>query len=162
MEAEKKSTIVKLVVSILIPQVTGGIGALLTEPSIGSWYAGLNKPSFNPPNWIFGPVWTVLYLMMGIALYLVWKTGLARRDTKVAVAAFTVQLTLNLAWSFLFFFLKMPLAAFIGIILLWLAITATMASFARVSRPAGILLLPYLLWVSFAAVLNYFLWQLNR
>ncbi len=161
MEAEKKSNIIRLIASILIPQAIGGIGALLTGPAIGSWYAGLNKPSFNPPNWIFGPVWTALYLMMGIALYLVWKNGLSKKETKAAVAVFSVQLLLNLAWSYLFFYLHMPFAAFVDIILLWIAIAATMAAFVRIARPACILLVPYLLWVSFAAVLNFFLWQLN-
>ncbi len=161
MEAKRKSNIIKLIVSIIIPQIIGGIGALMTEPSIGSWYAGLTKPSFNPPNWIFGPVWTALFLMMGIALFLVWKNGLSGKEAKTAVAVFGIQLFLNLAWSFLFFFLHMPLAAFIEIIILWAAIAATLALFMRISRAAGLLLVPYLLWVSFAAVLNFFLWRLN-
>ncbi|HOT44130.1 MAG TPA: tryptophan-rich sensory protein [Spirochaetota bacterium] len=161
METGKRSNIFKLIASIIIPQAAGGIGALMTEPSVGSWYSGLNKPSFNPPDWIFGPVWTALYLMMGIALYLVWKKGLSHKETRAAVAAFGVQLFLNLAWSFLFFYLHMPFAAFIEIILLWFAIAATMAAFARVSRAACRLLVPYLLWVSFASVLNFFLWRLN-
>jgi translocator protein len=162
MEADRKSNIMKLVASIIIPQAIGGIGALLTMPSIEAWYAGLNKPSFNPPNWIFGPVWTVLFLMMGIALFLVWKNGLSGKEAKTAVAVFGIQLFLNLSWSFLFFFLHLPLAAFIEIIILWTAIGATLALFTRLSRTAGLLLVPYFLWVSFAAVLNFFLWWLNR
>lgn len=161
MEAGKRSNMVRLIASIIIPQAVGGIGALMTEPSVRSWYAGLNKPSFNPPDWIFGPVWTALYLMMGIALYLVWRKGLSRKEPRTAVAAFGVQLFLNLAWSFLFFYLHLPFAAFIEIILLWIAIAATMAAFARVSRAACWLMVPYLLWVSFASVLNFFLWRLN-
>ncbi|MBP7738577.1 MAG: tryptophan-rich sensory protein [Spirochaetes bacterium] len=161
MEADKKPVIIRLIISILIPQATGAIGGFLTAPAIGSWYAALNKPSFNPPDWIFGPVWTALYLMMGIALFLVWKNGLSRREAKLAVTAFGVQLALNLAWSYLFFYLHSPFGAFVEIIALWLAIAATLAFFMRISRAAGLLLVPYILWVSFAAVLNFFLWRLN-
>lgn len=162
MGTEQRKRTAKLIASILIPQIIGVIGALFTMPSIGSWYAGLNKPSFNPPNWIFGPVWTALYLMMGIALYLVWKKGLNRRDIGRALAAFTAQLVLNLAWTFIFFFMKTPLAAFIEIIILWIAIAVAMALFFRISRTAGLLLVPYILWVSYAALLNFMLWHLNR
>jgi len=161
MEANRKHLIIMFIASILIPQAIGALGGLLTAPSIGSWYAGLNKPSFNPPDWIFGPVWTALYLMMGIALFLVWKNGLSRKETKQAVVAFFIQLALNLAWSYLFFYLHSPFRAFIDIIALWIAIAATLAAFLKVSRAAGILLVPYLLWVSFAAVLNFFIWRLN-
>ncbi|HNW30573.1 MAG TPA: tryptophan-rich sensory protein [Spirochaetota bacterium] len=161
MKAGKRSNVFRLIASVIIPQAVGGIGALMTEPSVRSWYAGLAKPAFNPPDWIFGPVWTALYLMMGIALYLVWKKGLSGKEARIAVTAFGIQLFLNLAWSFLFFYLRMPFAAFIEIILLWIAIAATMAAFARVSLAACCLLVPYLLWVSFASVLNFFLWRLN-
>ena len=152
----------KLITSIIIPQSIGIIGALFTIPSIGTWYAGLNKPSFNPPNWIFGPVWTVLYLLMGIALYLVWKKGLARYDARQALAAFAAQLVLNLAWTFFFFFMNIPLAAFVEIIILWISIAVTARLFFRVSRTAGLLLIPYIMWVSYAALLNFMLWHLNR
>ncbi len=161
MEANRKTLIIMFIASILIPQVIGALGGLLTAPSIGSWYTALNKPSFNPPDWIFGPVWTALYLMMGIALFLVWKNGLSRKEIIQAVAVFFVQLALNLAWSYLFFYLHSPFWAFIEIIALWLAIAATLACFVRISRSAGLLLVPYLLWVSFAVVLNFFLWRMN-
>ncbi len=161
METNRKKLVIIFIASLLIPQAIGALGGLLTAPSIGSWYAALNKPSINPPDWIFGPVWTALYLMMGIALFLVWKNGLSRREVKMAVAAFGVQLALNLAWSYLFFYLHSPFGAFVEIMALWLAIAATLATFLKVSRAAGLLLVPYILWVSFAAVLNFFIWRLN-
>jgi translocator protein len=161
MEKIKKSNIIKFIICLLIPQAVGGIGSLFTMTSVSTWFAGLNKPSFNPPGWIFGPVWTILYLMMGIALFLVWKHGFQRQDVRCAVGLFSIQLTLNLAWTFLFFYLKMPLAAFVEIIILWISILITTIAFIRISKTAGILLVPYLLWVSFASVLNFFLWRLN-
>jgi benzodiazapine receptor len=161
MDKTKKSNIVKLIISLVLPQAIGGIGSIFTMTSVSTWYVGLNKPSFNPPNWIFGPVWTILYLMMGIALYLVWKQGIQRQNVKCAVGLFTVQLTLNLTWTFLFFYLKMPFVAFIEIVILWISILITIIAFVRISRPTGLLLVPYLLWVSFASVLNFFLWRLN-
>ncbi len=158
---KKQSTLIRLIASILIPQAAGGIGSLFTMASIPTWYAALNKPSFNPPNWIFAPVWTLLFLMMGIALAFIWKEGLSRREVKIALTFFMIQLFMNVLWSFLFFYLKMYFAAFIEIIILWFGILITLVSFYRISRIAGYLLVPYLLWVSFAIVLNFFLWQLN-
>jgi translocator protein len=128
---------------------------------VRTWYAGLNKPSFNPPGWIFGPVWTTLYIIMGIALYLVWRNSLVDKKTKIAVVLFSIQMALNLLWSILFFGMHNPLAGLIDIALLWTLILATMIAFYRISRPAGLLLVPYFLWVSFASVLNYMLWSLN-
>jgi len=126
----------------------------------GPWYQQLAKPSFTPPDWIFGPVWTILYLMMGVAAWLVWRNkGFA--GAAPALSLFVVQLALNALWSFIFFGLKQPGLAFGEILLLWLAILGTLVAFWRLAPAAGLLLAPYLLWVSFAALLNFSLWRLN-
>ena len=149
-----------LVVSILICFAAAGIGSLATTPQIPGWYANLAKPTWTPPGWIFGPVWTLLYLMMAVAAWLVWrKAGFA--SAKLPLALFGIQLALNSLWSVLFFGLQNPGAAAVEIILLWAAILATMITFWRRSRVAGGLLTPYLAWVSFAAVLNVAIWRMN-
>jgi len=126
----------------------------------GAWYASLNKPSWNPPSWLFGPVWTVLYAAMAVAAWLVWRRGgLARQ--RGALGLFLLQLALNAAWSPVFFGMQRMGLALVVMMLLWAAIAATMVAFFRVSRGAGWLLVPYLAWVSFAAVLNFTLWRLN-
>jgi translocator protein len=126
--------------------------------SPGDWYAGLDKPAWNPPGWLFGPVWTVLYAAMGVSAWLVWRCG---RDSRSALAPFFVQLALNAAWTPVFFGMHEMGWAFAVILALWLAIAVTIAVFARHSRPAALLLLPYLAWVTFAAALNFSLWRLN-
>ncbi len=126
----------------------------------GDWYAALRKPSWNPPNWIFGPAWTALYMMMAVAAWLVWRQGGWNQQRK-PLLLFLAQLTLNAAWTPLFFGLRRPDVAFAEIVLLWLAIAATLLAFRSVSRPAAWLLAPYLAWVSFAAALNFTLWRLN-
>jgi tryptophan-rich sensory protein len=148
-----------IVLAILIALCFGiaGLGGLATNPNIPNWYAGLAKPSWTPPGWIFGPVWSLLYLCMAIAAWLVWRRG----NAKVPMVLFGVQLTLNAAWSWLFFGLHSPFAAFVDVVLLWLAIAATTVVFWRRSTPAGLLFLPYLAWVSFASVLNFAIWRLN-
>ncbi len=151
----------KLLVSILACQVAGGIGAIFTAQSVSNWYAALNRPYFSPPNWIFAPVWTILYLLMGLSLYLVWKKGLENKQVKTGVMVFLFQLFLNSLWSFLFFGLQSSFYAFIGIIFLWLAILITIIIFSKISKKAAYLLLPYIIWVSFAALLNFNIWQLN-
>jgi tryptophan-rich sensory protein len=151
----------KLIISILICQLAGILGSFFTAPAITTWYATINKPAFNPPNWIFAPVWTLLFLLMGISLYLIWEKGLENEKVKKAIFYFAIQLLLNIGWSFLFFGLRSPLAGFLEIIILWLAILMTIIKFYRISKPAGLLLLPYILWVSFAAFLNFSVWQLN-
>ena len=138
----------------------GAVGGIVTASSVDTWYPGLNKPAWNPPDSVFGPVWTLLYLMMAVAAWLVWRRRGAA-DVRAAMTLFAVQLGLNAAWSVLFFGLRRPGLAAVEIVLLWLAIVATMALFARVSRPAGWLLVPYLGWVSFAAALNIAIWRLN-
>jgi tryptophan-rich sensory protein len=153
--------ILKLIGSIMICQLAGFIGSLFTTPAIPTWYKTLAKPSFTPPNSIFSPVWITLFLLMGISLFLVWQKNQKDRKVKIALLFFAVQLVLNTFWSILFFGLKSPLWAFLEIILLWLAILLTIIKFFKVSKPAGYLLLPYILWVSFAAFLNFYLWRLN-
>lgn len=149
-----------LIASFLICFGASAIGAIFTTPSIDGWYATLNRPSYAPPNWIFGPVWTLLYAMMAVAVWMVWKTEVTR-FRRVSLVLFLVQLILNVLWSGLFFGLQNPFLAFWEILLLWGLILATTISFSRVSKPASGLMIPYLLWVSFAAVLNYGFWTLN-
>jgi benzodiazapine receptor len=161
MQRSKIGEILILFSSIIICQLAGIIGSVFTTPAIPRWYANINKPSFNPPNWVFAPVWTTLYLLMGIALFLVLRKGLNEKDIKIAIAVFVFQLVLNSLWSFLFFGLESPFAAFIEIIFLWAAILISIILFFRISGVAGALLIPYILWVSFASVLNFSIWRLN-
>lgn len=153
--------ILKLLVSILLCEAAGIIGSVFTFPAIQGWYASINKPFFVPPNWVFAPAWTLLFLLMGISLYFSWEHGFKEKKAKIAGSLFAVQLILNIFWSVLFFGLQNPLAAFIEIIFLWLAILATILAFWKISKKAALLLLPYLAWVSFASLLNYFVWILN-
>lgn len=155
------SNVIKLVVAIGISELAGIIGSVFTAPAIPAWYAGLARPDFAPPNWVFGPVWTTLFALMGIAAFLVWQKGLDRREVKIALGLFLGQLVLNTVWSVIFFGLQNPGAAFVEIIFLWLAILATMIAFAKISKTAAWLLVPYILWVSFAGYLNYSIWILN-
>ena len=151
----------KVVISIFVAELAGIVGAGFTAPSIAGWYASLVKPELNPPAWVFGPVWTTLYALMGIAAFLVWRKGWARRDVKIALGIFVVQLILNTLWSVIFFGLHSAGGALIEIILLWLAILFTIVTFAKISKTCVWLLLPYILWVGFAAYLNYMIWVLN-
>ncbi len=137
-----------------------GIGSALTTSSLTDWYPTLAKPSFNPPNWIFGPVWTVLYLMMAVAGWLAWRVGPPPSAT-IVWTAYVTQLALNTAWSGIFFYLHSPGWACLELMLLWLAIVTTMVLFYRRSSVAAWMLFPYLAWVSFAGVLNFSIWQLN-
>jgi len=157
----KKGDALKLVVSILVCQLAGVIGGLFTASSVDTWYATLIKPAFNPPNWLFSPVWITLYALMGVALFLVWRQRLQTEGVKIALIVFGLQLTLNTLWSLLFFGLKVPLPAFIEIVILWCLILITILKFKKISRLAWLFLVPYLLWVGFATVLNFFLWYLN-
>lgn len=149
------------IISILIAQAAGAIGSIFTVSSVGGWYTTLAKPELNPPAWVFGPVWTTLYTLMGIAAYLVWRK-IDAPGAKLALTLYVVQLALNALWSILFFGLHSPGGALVEIVFLWLAIVATIVAFARVSRLAAWLLAPYILWVSFAAYLNYAIWMLNQ
>ncbi|MBN2250633.1 MAG: tryptophan-rich sensory protein [Candidatus Altiarchaeota archaeon] len=151
----------KLSIAILACLAAGFIGSIFTAEAIPTWYASINKPELSPPNWVFAPVWSTLYVLMGVSAYLVWKKGLGSRGVKTALLAFVIQLALNAAWSFIFFGMRNPFLAFVEIIALWVSIAATILLFYRISRPASYLLVPYIVWVSFAAYLNYAIWQLN-
>lgn len=150
-----------LLYSLIICQLAGIIGSFFTSSSIPTWYAALEKPSFNPPNWVFAPVWTTLFVLMGISLYLIWNKGLKAKEVKTALTFFGIQLALNVLWSIIFFGLKSPLYAFVEIIILWIAILLTILKFYKISKVAAYLLIPYILWVSFAAVLNFLIFTLN-
>ena len=154
--------ILKLVASILICQAAGFVGSFFTSPAIPGWYAGIDKPSFTPPNWVFAPVWTALYVLMGVALFLVWRKGMDAPGVKVAVVVFVIQLILNAVWTPAFFGLRSPLAGLFIIAFMWVAILLTIIKFFPISRPAALLLIPYIAWVSFATVLNAYLYALNR
>jgi tryptophan-rich sensory protein len=156
------NTTVKLVISLSVPLAVGGLSGFATARGVATWYPTLIKPPFNPPAWVFGPVWTVLYIMMGAAAFLVWRQGLTSEGVKPALTVFAIQLSLNGLWSILFFGMQAPGWALIEICALWLAIIATVVLFRRVSPAAGTLMLPYWAWVSFATVLNASLWWLNR
>ena len=153
--------ILRLALAILLCQAAGIIGSFFTVAAIPTWYAALNKPSFNPPAWLFGPVWIGLYTLMGVAFFLTWRLGREKPGVNKALTFFAVQLILNTVWTPLFFGLKLPGLAFAEIILLWIVIVLTLVQFYKLSKTAGLLLVPYILWVSFAAVLNFSLWVLN-
>lgn len=149
-----------LIVFIAICLGAGGLGAIATTPEIDGWYKTIQKPTWNPPGYVFGPVWTMLYVMMAIAAWLVWKPA-GFKAAKTPLTLFAVQLVLNVAWSWIFFHFHQPGWAFAEIVCLWLAIGATTIAFFKNSKTAGWLMVPYLMWVSFASVLNFAIWQLN-
>ena len=153
---------IKLIVSLLVCQLTGAIGSMFTRTAISQWYVLLQKPSFTPPSGVFAPAWIFLYLLMGLAFFLIWRQGIDNRYAKHTVIFFIGQLILNGLWSILFFGLRSPLAGLVDILLLWVLIVITTFRFYRISRTAGLLMLPYIAWVSFAAVLNGSIWLLNR
>jgi benzodiazapine receptor len=154
--------IIKLIVSIIACEGAGGIGSFFTRKAITTWYAGLKKPAFTPPNSVFGPVWITLYALMAVAVFFVWRDGLAQEGVRVAFIAFWVQLVLNVLWSVVFFRRRSILGGMVVILVLWAAILVTMIKFFGVSNVAGSLLIPYLVWVSIAANLNVRIWMLNR
>lgn len=152
----------KFIIAIVAVELAGIIGAVFTMPAIGGWYATLNRPVLNPPNWIFGPVWTTLYFLMGVAIWLIWaNTAVNSKEKKKAFIIFALQLALNVLWSIIFFGWHNPGLAFFELILLWLSILWTIFVFYKISRPAAWLLLPYIIWVSFAGYLNCAIWLLN-
>lgn len=164
----------KLIISIVISEFAGIIGSVFTSTSVAGWYSGIIKPALNPPAWVFGPVWTTLYALMGISLFLIWSSydeasEDKKKRIKIALILFGVQLALNTLWSIIFFGstsltingLNNIGIAFIEIILLWFAILATIVAFYKISKPAAWLLVPYILWVSFAVYLNLAIWLLN-
>jgi tryptophan-rich sensory protein len=159
-----ENSIPKLVGSVLLCEAAGAAGSIYTYDGVRDWYPNLEKPSFTPPSWVFGPVWTVLYAMMGLSLY---STSQRRTEEEANLwrasrMLFGIQLALNVLWSYVFFGRRAPGWALVEILFLWIAIVATTLAFFRISRTAGLLLLPYLLWTSFAVVLNRSIWRLNR
>lgn len=157
----KKPDILKLVVSLILPLGVGSISGIFTSTEIPTWYETLNKPSFNPPNWVFGPVWTTLYFVMGISLFLIWKQ-LPGRERNRAILVFMIQLFLNFCWSFLFFYFHQLGLALVEILLLWLSIFVMILLFYRLRPLAAYINIPYILWVTFATVLNAAYYFLNR
>jgi tryptophan-rich sensory protein len=151
----------KLLISIILPLSIGAIAGMFTSRAIPEWYATLNQPSFNPPNWVFGPVWTTLYLIMGFSFFLIWKLEAGKKRNQ-AIVIFLVQLFLNFGWSFFFFYFQMIGIAMIEIVLLWLTIVLMLTRFYKLKPLAAYLNIPYLLWVTFATVLNAAYFFLNR
>lgn len=149
----------KLFISLLLPQIAGGLGAFFTLSSVQTWYLTLNKPSWNPPSWLFGPVWTTLYVLMGIACFLIWKSEYPFK--KQALIFYFVQLVLNFLWSPAFFGAQNPMLGILVIVPMWALILACILFFRKINRWAAVLMIPYLFWVSFATVLNATIWYLN-
>lgn len=156
------NNVVKFIIAVAIPLLVGSLSGFFTVTGVESWYQTIEKPSWNPPNWIFGPVWTTLYIMIGIALFLVWKEDTSEELKKIAFNLFAVQLILNFFWSFIFFTQQQPGWALVEIIAMWFFILMTIFAFAQVNKTAAWLLVPYISWVSFAIILNYTIWQLNK
>jgi tryptophan-rich sensory protein len=144
----------KLIASIVLCELIGALAIPLTLAAIPTWYATLTKPSFSPPNWIFGPVWTLLYFLIGCSLFFLWNRGVQTKEERTALLYFSIQLVLNFLWPFLFFGLHSPILGLVDIILLLTCIGITIKYIFPISKPAALLLLPYLFWVSFATVLN--------
>ncbi len=178
----KSNNIIKILISIIICELAGVAGSFFSTPEINGWYRNLDKPALTPPAWMFGPVWTLLFVLMGVSLYLVWSKNWVVNTEKTEaklwnplsqklwtgswsriniISIFCLQLILNVLWSVIFFRIHSPAWAFFELLMLWFAILFTIINFYRVSRAAAYLLIPYILWVSFAGVLNYFLWTLN-
>ena len=161
MDGERSRNILKLVISIVACQCAGLIGSIFTTPAIPTWYETLAKPSFTPPNWLFAPAWVTLYVLMGVAVFLVWRKGLGTKNVNAALITFLVQLVLNVLWSALFFGAKSLVGGAVVIVLLWIAILFTTLRFFKISTVAGGLLIPYILWVTFASALNISILALN-
>lgn len=154
--------IIQIIISIAIPLSVGGLGGYFTSTSVNDWYTTLHKPSFNPPGWVFGPVWTILYVVMGISFFIVWKKNMLTPFKKKAFTFYFLQLALNLLWSFVFFYKKQPGWALAEIIILLVSIVTTTIYFFKISKIAGWLMVPYIAWVCFASILNYSIWMLNK
>jgi len=157
----KANQIRKLIASLLLPLGIGGVAGMFTTEAIPGWYASLNQPSFNPPNWVFGPVWTTLYIILGISLFLIWKLPPSKQRNQ-AILIFMAQLLLNFCWSFIFFYFKMIGLALIDILALWIMILVMLIRFYKLKPLAAYINIPYLLWVTFAAALNGAYFFLNR
>lgn len=153
--------IVKLIISVALPIGIGAIAGSFTSTSVNGWFTTLIKPSFNPPNWLFAPVWTALYIMMGIACFLVWKSKVDEKVKNKALGFYLVQLLFNFLWSLIFFYAQQPGWALVDIIIMWIMILLTILQFGKISSTAAWLMVPYISWVSFATILNYAIWKLN-
>ncbi len=152
----------KIIIMIAVAELAGMIGSIFTAPSIATWYAALNKPVWTPPNWLFAPVWIMLYALMGVAAALVWNSKAKNKRMKqAAMKIYFSQLGLNVLWTLLFFGLRSPLLSFVEILVLWMAVVLTIAAFYRVSKQAAFLLIPYIAWVTIAAALNLSVLMLN-
>jgi tryptophan-rich sensory protein len=151
----------KLLIALILPQIAGVIGSLFTMPATQTWYMNINKPWFTPPNWLFGPVWITLFVLMGVALWLVWRQPKESPNKNFALFLFAMQLILNTFWSIIFFGWGQFGLAFLEIIVLWIMVFATALVFAKQSKWAGALLIPYILWLTLASALNYQIWTLN-
>jgi len=156
-----KMQIIKLTVSLILPLGAGAIAGMFTSQAVPEWYASLNRPSFNPPNWVFGPVWTTLYILMGFSLFIIWKQN-AGKERNLAILVFLLQQILNFGWSFIFFYFNMIGVALIEIILLWISIVIMLKLFYKINPIAAYINIPYLLWVTFAGILNTAYYFLNR
>lgn len=153
----------KFIIAIAAPLAIGALGSYFTISEIKSWYQTINKPSFNPPNYVFGPVWTILYILLGISFFFIWQNNTATSKLKTtAIALFIAQLVLNFLWSVLFFNQHQIGWALVDIVLLWLSILLMIKSFAKINTKSAWLLVPYISWVSFAMYLNYSIWVLNK
>jgi benzodiazapine receptor len=153
----------RLIFCLAVTFIAAGIGSLgMKGEDTWQWYEQLNKPSFQPPDWLFGPIWTVLYILMAAAVFLVWQRGFDKKSVRIAMSFFAIQLALNACWTLIFFGLNSILGGLIEIIILWAAIVITTIQFKKVSTAASVLMLPYLVWVSFAGLLNTSLYILNR
>jgi tryptophan-rich sensory protein len=159
-KAINKTNFLALFIALATPLLLGFLSGIVTKDSIPLWFNQLNKPWFNPPSWLFGPVWTILYIMMGYSSYLIYL-HLPDRQAKKGIMIYSVQLFLNFMWSILFFGLRNPKLALMEIMLMWIAIVITIFYFSKTSKRASWLLVPYISWVSFATILNYFMYQLN-
>jgi len=157
-----KNKYVKIIISVIICLLAGGLGAVATQTSVHTWYTTIEKPFFNPPNWVFAPVWTTLFVLMGIAAALVWHKGFHHKWVKTALYHFGFQLILNVAWSMLFFGLQQIFLALLVVFGLFILLLFTFKWFKVVHKTAAYLLLPYIAWVGFAFVLNFSIWFLNR
>ena len=153
--------IIRFILAIALPLTIGAVAGFFTSQSVKGWYSTVNKPSFNPPDWVFAPVWTLLYIMMGIAFYIIWNKDTAKLLKRKAMLFYFAQLILNFTWSLVFFYAEKPGLALVNILLLCCMIAATIYWFSKISTTATRLLIPYILWVSFATVLNFAIWKLN-
>jgi len=156
-----RGNVIRFIITLVLCQGAGIVGSIFAISGIEEWYVFLEKPFFSPPNWVFGPVWIILYALMAVSLFIVWQKGLENKKVKAAFYFFWVHLVFNTVWSILFFGLKNPLFALLDIIILWIMIVVLIFRFFKINKTAGCLLIPYWLWVSFATILNFFIWKLN-